>query len=155
MAPRQFMRKMKVGKTGFAEAYKAVKEYRTKYPDKAVTFFAQQYPQYGWAILMAGGSCPNVPVKDGKFLSDVAKMAYISGEGDSKQQMIGSPEVGYVIYSHDGHPNMNGIEPGTYATYAIDVQDGKVERLSKKEKLDGSSTITNFGNDKVLWLEKL
>lgn len=155
MAPRQFMRKMKVGKTGFAETYKAVKEYRTKYPDKAVTFFAQQYPQYGWAILMAGGSCPNVPVKDGKFLSDVAKMAYISGEGDSKQQMIGSPEVGYVIYSHDGHPTMNGIEPGTYATYAIDVQDGKVERLSKKEKLDGSSTITNFGNDKVLWLEKL
>lgn len=155
MAPRQFMRKMKVGKTGFAEAYKAVKEYRTKYPDKAVTFFAQQYPQYGWAILMAGGSCPNVPVKDGKFLSDVAKMAYISGEGDSKQQMIGSPEVGYVIYSHDGHPTMKGIEPGTYATYAIDVQDGKVERLSKKEKLDGSSTITNFGNDKVLWLEKL
>lgn len=155
MAPRQFMRKMKVGKTGFAEAYKAVKEYRTKYPDKAVTFFAQQYPLYGWAILMAGGSCPNVPVKDGKFLSDVAKMAYISGEGDSKQQMIGSPEVGYVIYSHDGHPTMNGIEPGTYATYAIDVQDGKVERLSKKEKLDGSSTITNFGNDKVLWLEKL
>lgn len=155
MAPRQFMRKMKVGKTGFAEAYKAVKEYRTKYPDKAVTFFAQQYPQYGWAILMAGGSCPNVPVKDGKFLSDVAKMAYISGEGDSKQQMIGSPEVGYVIYSHDGHPTMNGIEPGTYATYAIDVQDGKVERLSKKEKLHGSSTITNFGNDKVLWLEKL
>lgn len=155
MAPRQFMRKMKVGKTGFAEAYKAVKEYRTKYPDKAVTFFAQQYPQYGWAILMAGGSCPNVPVKDGKFLSDVAKMAYISGEGDSKQQMIGSPEVGYVIYSHDGHPTMNGIKPGTYATYAIDVQDGKVERLSKKEKLDGSSTITNFGNDKVLWLEKL
>lgn len=155
MAPRQFMRKMKVGKTGFAEAYKAVKEYRTKYPDKAVTFFAQQYPQYGWAILMAGGSCPNVPVKDGKFLSDVAKMAYIIGEGDSKQQMIGSPEVGYVIYSHDGHPTMNGIEPGTYATYAIDVQDGKVERLSKKEKLDGSSTITNFGNDKVLWLEKL
>lgn len=155
MAPRQFMRKMKVGKTGFAEAYKAVKEYRTKYPDKAVTFFAQQYPQYGWAILMAGGSCPNVPIKDGKFLSDVAKMAYISGEGDSKQQMIGSPEVGYVIYSHDGHPTMNGIEPGTYATYAIDVQDGKVERLSKKEKLDGFSTITNFGNDKVLWLEKL
>lgn len=155
MAPRQFMRKMKVGKTGFAEAYKAVKEYRTKYPDKAVTFFAQQYPQYGWAILMAGGSCPNVPIKDGKFLSDVAKMAYISGEGDSKQQMIGSPEVGYVIYSHDGHPTMNGIEPGTYSTYAIDVQDGKVERLSKKEKLDGSSTITNFGNDKVLWLEKL
>ena len=62
LAPRQFMRKMKVGKTGFAEAYKAVKEYRLRYPDKAVTFYAQQYPQYGWAILMAGGSCPSTAV---------------------------------------------------------------------------------------------
>ena len=34
LAPRQFMRKMKVGKTGFAEAYNAVKEYRTKYPKR-------------------------------------------------------------------------------------------------------------------------
>lgn len=155
MAPRQFMRKMKVGKTGFAEAYKAVREYRAKYPDKAVTFFAQQYPQYGWAILMAGGSCPNVPVKDGKFLTDVAKMAYISGEGGSSQQMIGSPEVGYVIYAHKCQPVLKGIKAGTYAVHAIDGQTGKVEKIDKKMKLDESATISGLANGGILWLEKL
>jgi hypothetical protein len=34
MAPRQHMRKMKVGKVTFNEAYKAVNEYRTRYPKK-------------------------------------------------------------------------------------------------------------------------
>ena len=62
MAPRQWMRKFKVGKTGFEEAYKSVMEYRTRYPEKAVTFFSQQYPTYGWAILLAGGSLPNIPL---------------------------------------------------------------------------------------------
>jgi len=60
MAPRQWMRKMKVGKTGPDEAYRAVREYRDRYPDKAVTFFSQQFPSYGSAILKAGGSLPNV-----------------------------------------------------------------------------------------------
>ena len=155
MAPRQFMRKMKVGKTGFAEAYKAVKEYRTKYPEKAVTFFAQQYPQYGWAILMAGGSCPNVPVKDAKFLTDVAKMSYVSGEGDSSQQVIGSPEVGYVIYSHDGAPSFGDVKPGTYAVHAIDAKSGEVETLVKKQVFDGGTVVDDTGKEEILWLERL
>ena len=62
MAPRPWMRKMKVGKTGFMETYRAVREMRDRYPDKAVTFYAQQYPDYGWAILFAGGSLPNIPI---------------------------------------------------------------------------------------------
>lgn len=112
LAPRQFMRKMKVGKTGFAEAYNAVKEYRTKYPEKAVTFFSQQYPQYGWAILMAGGSCPNVAISSDKLLTDLTKMSYISGEGNSATQVIGNPAVGYVIYAHgEGDITLN-VENG-------------------------------------------
>ena len=77
-----------------------MKEYRTKYPEKAVTFFSQQYPQYGWAILMAGGSCPNVAIGSDKLLTDLTKMSYISGEGNSAAQVIGNPAVGYVIYAH-------------------------------------------------------
>ncbi|MDE6358600.1 MAG: pectate lyase, partial [Duncaniella sp.] len=41
LAPRQHARKMKVGKVTFDEAYKAVSEYRTKYHDNAVTYYAQ------------------------------------------------------------------------------------------------------------------
>ena len=59
LAPRQWMRKMKVGKTGFNEVYRAVSEYRERYPDKAVTYFSQGYADYGQAVLKAGGSLAN------------------------------------------------------------------------------------------------
>lgn len=155
MAPRQFMRKMKVGKTGFTEAYKAVLEYRAKYPGKAVTFFAQQYPQYGWAILMAGGSCPNVPVTDAKFLSDVTKMTYISGEGNSETRIIGSPETGYVIYSHGGDDITLNADPGKYALHTVGIKDGKVKTLRKNIKINDPYTISGDGKETVYWLERL
>ena len=42
---------------------KAVREYRTRYPDKAVTYYADMNcpsSRDGWAVLMGGGSLPNV-----------------------------------------------------------------------------------------------
>lgn len=155
MAPRQFMRKMKVGKTGFAEAYDAVKEYRVKFPEKAVTFYAQQYPQYGWAILMAGGSCPNVPVTDIKFLSDAVKMDYISGEGNSDCQIIGKSGIGYVIYSHTGNGVTLDVEAGKYRLHSINPKNGQVKTEKKSENITGKYTITGIGKDIVYWLEKL
>jgi len=155
MSPRQFMRKMKVGKTGFAEAYNAVKEYRIKYPDKAVTYFSQQYPQYGWAILMAGGSCPNVPVKDRKFLSDVVRMSYVSGEGGSAVQIIGSSEVGYVVCSHTPDPVSLDVAAGKYCLKTIDMNDGTIETVNKKIAIDGKYLIEINAKGKVFWLERL
>ncbi len=155
MAPRQFMRKMKVGKTGYAEAYKAVREYKAAYPDKAVTFFAQQYPQYGWAILMAGGSCPNIPVKDGKFLSDVAKMDYVSGEGSSACQVIGRSGTGYVVYSKDDGTITVDVENGKYRLHSIDPKSGEIKTGGKDVVSGGKYTITDSGSNKVYWIEKI
>lgn len=155
LAPRQFMRKMKVGKTGFAEAYNAVNEYRMKYPDKAVTFFSQQYPQYGWAILMAGGSCPNVKIESDKLLADLTKMSHISGEGNSDYQVIGNAETGYLIYSHtDGDIALN-IKAGKYALHEVNIKTGKVKIINKSEKIVGKYSIKGKGNDKAYWLERL
>lgn len=155
LAPRQFMRKMKVGKTGFAEAYNAVNEYRMKYPDKAVTFFSQQYPQYGWAILMAGGSCPNVKIESDKLLADLTKMSHISGEGNSDYQVIGNAETGYLIYTHtDGDIALN-IKAGKYALHEVNIKTGKVDTIKKSESTNGKYTISGKGNNKVYWLERL
>lgn len=155
LAPRQFMRKMKVGKTGFAEAYNAVNEYRMKYPDKAVTFFSQQYPQYGWAILMAGGSCPNVKIESDKLLADLTKMSHISGEGNSDYQVIGNAEVGYLIYTHtDGDIPLN-VKAGKYALHEINTKTGKVDTVKKSESTEGKYTISGKGSNKVYWLERL
>ena len=44
-----------------------VSEYRKKFPEKAVTYYAQNYPDMAWAVFMASGSCPVVPVADEAF----------------------------------------------------------------------------------------
>ena len=90
MAPRQHMRKMKVGKVTFTEAYKAVNEYRQKYPQKAVTFYAQNYPAMGWAVFMAGGSCPVIPCTDKAFLKDAAAMEVEETNTDEYKKMVKS-----------------------------------------------------------------
>lgn len=155
MAPRQFMRKMKVGKTGFAEAYNAVKEYRVKYPDKAVTFFSQQYPQYGWAILMAGGSCPNVKIESDKLLADIAKMSYISGEGNSETQVIGNKSVGYLIYTHKAGDISINVESGKYRLHEINTKTGQIETIKKNENAAGTYTIKGKDRETAYWMEKL
>lgn len=155
LAPRQFMRKMKVGKTGFAEAYNAVNEYRMKYPDKAVTFFSQQYPQYGWAILMAGGSCPNVKIESDKLLADLTKMSHISGEGNSDYQVIGNAETGYLIYTHTDEDITLNVKAGKYALHEVNIKTGKVKIINKSEKIVGKYSIKGKGNDKAYWLERL
>jgi hypothetical protein len=58
LAPRQHARLLKPKKTSFEQVYRAVKEYRTKYPTKAVVYSSDNYPEFGIAAFMAGGSLP-------------------------------------------------------------------------------------------------
>jgi ribosomal protein L28 len=61
LAPRQQARLLKPKKTSFVQVYRAVKEYREKYPSKAVVYSGDSYPEFGIAVLMAGGSLPVLP----------------------------------------------------------------------------------------------
>lgn len=56
LAPRQHARLLKPKKTSFEQVYRAVKEYREKYPNKAVSYSGDSYPEFGMAVFMAGGS---------------------------------------------------------------------------------------------------
>jgi Family of unknown function (DUF6298) len=58
LAPRQHARLLKPKKTSFEQVYRAVKEYKEKYPTKAVIYSGDSYPEYGIAVFMAGGSLP-------------------------------------------------------------------------------------------------
>ena len=58
LAPRQHARLVKTGKTAYQEVYKAVSEYRTKYPDKVVVYYGQSYTEQARAVKDAGGSVP-------------------------------------------------------------------------------------------------
>ena len=155
MAPRQWMRKMKVGKTGFNEAYRAVREMRDRYPDKAVTFFAQQYPDYGWAILMAGGSLPNIPINGNTadkmqktFLRDVCQMTPVEGQDCIA---IGCQDTGYLIYPQGGKPSI-AVPDGKYQVYTINMKNGTICPPKKAIRVQDSFAPANIPSGHLLWL---
>lgn len=75
LAPRQHARKMKTGKETEEQVYRAVIEYKTKHPNKAVIYSTPRANNFGWAVLMAGGSLPAIPSVDILgFQASLAKM---------------------------------------------------------------------------------
>jgi hypothetical protein len=57
LAPRQHLRQTKQKSGGFAAIVQAVREYRRRFPDKAVTYYADMNcpsGRDGWAVLMGG-----------------------------------------------------------------------------------------------------
>ena len=149
--PRQHMRKMKVGKVTFDEAYKAVKEYRQRYPDKAVTFFAQNYPAMAWASFMAGGSCPVLPVTDKAFLKDAATMKVVETGTDAYKEMVNSGKS-IIIYSQSTGNIPVQLEKGKYILRKINPANGDVELVSKSVK--GGQIYRLNADSGVYWFSK-
>ena len=143
MAQRQYMRKIRTGGASFEDVYRAVSEYREQYPDKAVIYAAQKYPDLCWAALMAGGSCAAIPVTDPVFLKAIVSMkpAKIDGayllEGDS----------GAIYYKEQ--PGALGIHLNTpHVLYQVDEHSGAVTRL---RTLKGDAQLDGTG---IFWLLK-
>lgn len=72
LAPRQHARLLKPKKTSFEQVYRAVNEYRSLYPEKAVVYSGDNYPEYGLAAFMAGGSLAELPAGADKDLLKAA-----------------------------------------------------------------------------------
>ena len=153
LAPRQHARKMKVGKMGYEGAYRAVSEYRMKYPDKAVVLYAQDYPAQGWAVLMGGGSCPNLQVADKDFLADVPYMNVVSSTTED-YEMIAGEKQGAVLNVHKAMDVQLSLPSGKYCVKYIDPQDCKVSVLAKSVRVKGGYTL-NAGKEGIYWMQKL
>ncbi len=155
MAPRQYMRKMKVGKVSFAEAYRAVSEYRIKYPEKAVTYNAQNYPEMAWAVFMAGGSCSAIPVKDEAFLKDAAEMQVENSSTDNYQKLVKS-DTGCIIYSHSEDAIPVNLPNGKYTLNVVNPSDGVITVREKAIKINGLYLLdTNGKKDMIYWFHRL
>jgi hypothetical protein len=74
LAPRQHARLLKPKVSSFDQVYRAVKEYRLKYPGKAVIYSGDGADQFGWAAFMGGGSMANIPHMDAAFLASASIM---------------------------------------------------------------------------------
>jgi hypothetical protein len=158
LAPRQQLREWKGSKSRSANSVaKAVREYRTKDPDRAVTVTLDG--EYGWAVLAAGGSLPAVP-RDVpvKLAAAVPHMRPFTEKGlpegayaladAGKDYLIWAPNGGEVVLDL-------GRYPGTFTASRLDAKSGKL--APPVEKLTGGQKVpwgTTGGGPAVLWVTR-
>ncbi len=154
LAPRRQARIMKVGKVTFDEAYKAVNEYRTKFPDKAVTYYTENYPDMAWAVFMAEGSCPVLPTNDQEFLNAASKMNVEPVNNANYKKLVKSG-LGIIIFSQSQMNIPVQLESGKYQLKFIDGKTGEMTVLVKL--LNGSQLYdlkVPSGNAGIYWFQK-
>ena len=132
MAPRQYQRKIKTGSARFEDVYRAVSEYRSQYPGKAVVYSAQKAPEMAWASLMAGGSCAAVPVKDQALLKAIATMQVDSSRAKDGIYRLYGPQ-GELIFneSHHAVPVDNKLK-----IFTIDAKSGALTPQKQRGSID-------------------
>jgi ribosomal protein L28 len=98
LAPRQHARLLKPKKTSFEQVYRAVKEYRDKFPGKAVVYSGDSYPEFAMAVFIAGGSLPSLSnTIDAALLKAAAGMKPVTSS--SKNEYVLSDGKNSVVYN--------------------------------------------------------
>lgn len=96
LAPRQHGRLTKTGHPTFTDVYRCVSEARHDYHGKPVLYYAKEYDRNPWAVLMAGGSCPTLTIKDAQLSKAIAQMAPVT-DNDARILKMQGPS-GYLLY---------------------------------------------------------
>jgi len=151
LAPRQQARQFKPKKTSFEQVYRAVKEYRNKYPDKAVVYSADNYDAFAWAAFMAGASLTEIPVLDAQFYKSAATMLPISMV--KQNYVLANQQQEYIIYAiADINLDDFSTDKSTVAEW-INLSSGKIIAT---QKIENNLHIINKPNNQsaVLWIHK-
>ncbi|MEO8237334.1 MAG: DUF6298 domain-containing protein [Flavobacterium sp.] len=142
LAPRQHARQMKVGKETDDQVYRSVREYREKYPNKAVLYSTMGAPKFGWAELMGGASLPAIPkVELPAFYSALTDMKFVNGSAFSdavwKLENKGKAYLFYAKNAQDVSIDLSGFK-GDYEVYSINATTGIV---SKNASISGGKKV--------------
>jgi len=158
LAPRQHARKIKVGKETDDQVYRAVREYREKYPNKAVLYNTMGAPRFGWSVLMGGGSLPNIPkITLPAFYSALIDMKFIEGTTFSDSLWIlenkGKAYLFYAKNSQDISIDLSNYK-GDFEVYAINDKTGGVTKLANIQGGKKTTVLTSVAKEKVLFVVK-
>jgi len=162
LSPRQHYREWRGNKRFSTEqTVRQVREYRKRFPDKAVMYSPYQMSGWDpWAVLIAGGSLAELPtLENARFLADVPKLKpYEPADGLTAQQWaLGDPEGGYVVYSQAGATIRLDLSPSKqrFAANWINPATGKSTPLAAS--VDGGKIVefeAPSGGPCVLWLTR-
>lgn len=142
LAPRQHARKLKTGKETDDQVYRAVREYREKYPEKVILYSTDGSSRFGWAVLMAGGSLPNIPkIQLSSFYSAISGMKFVNGNTFSDNLWtLENKGNSYLFYAKNAQDIVIDLatEKGDFEVYAINNATGNV---LKKTTIGGGKKV--------------
>ncbi|HSU52016.1 MAG TPA: DUF6298 domain-containing protein, partial [Segetibacter sp.] len=156
LAPRQHARLLKPKATSFAQVYRAVSEYRKKFPAKAIIYSGDSYTTNGWAAFMAGGSLAALPaIQDNSFLSSASSMQV--HDSDTKGKWFLNNEKGEcIVYNETSDAVKVDLlrYPGSYKVKWINATNGSM--LEQSESITGGKVIDIVPPNKnvVMWLTR-
>ena len=151
LAPRQQARQFKPKKTSFEQVYRAVREYRDKYPEKAVMYSGDNYPSYSWASFMAGGSFTNIKVNESGFLKAASQMRPVTI--NNQAYALSDLNGGYIFYTDADVSTVDlNIPKSAFATW-INPGSGKI--ISTQKLAKQTQNIKKSGESSaVLWIHQ-
>jgi len=153
LAPRQHARQQNPKPASFEQVVRAIREYRKKYPDKAAIYSADS--KYGWAVLLGGGSLPNLPVStDPTLLEAAPRMEIFENSGDC--WALAEPGIQYLVYAPSGRPtrlDLSGTE-GIFDVSRIDLSTGQAFFGGQTVKGRAMAEIQASDLPALLWLKR-
>ena len=132
LAPRQHARLLKPKKTSFEQVYRAVSEYRKKFPEKAVMYSGDSYDEFGWAVFMATGSMAVLPALPEAFLNNASTMKVVNSNSVRQWALTNGKE--FIVYNNSQDPIKLNLANGTYVFNWIDAKTGA---LSGENEIKG------------------
>lgn len=157
LAPRQHARLVPPGKTSLEHVYRAVREYRQRYPDKAIMFSADLSDNLAWAVFMAGGSLAGIPrIAAGGLLASATSMRPVDLPGNPAEQWaLGNAKKEFIVYSR--LPNPITLDANMTAGLAtarwIDPRDGSLLGEQRLDPGTGSTELKSpTSGPVVVWL---
>ena len=145
LAPRQYPRVMDAGRADGECVYKAVREYRERFPEKAVIYTAGRVNGGEWIAFIAGASLCQTPheVEAKGFYSNALKMSPVDGLCSGNTWACGKPGKGYIVFSTDGEFSVDlSSDNGIYKCAWIDPATGKTVGKVTNVKAGKSNTFT-------------
>jgi hypothetical protein len=137
LAPRQHARLLKPKRSSFDQVYRAVSEYKQRFPSKAVIYSGDNYDQFGWAVFMAGGSMASLPVLNERFLADASLMK--AAGTNTKGQWMLKGDNGCIVYADGSSLIRLTLPNGVYRARYINPRNG--ELIGNEIELTGGKAI--------------
>lgn len=159
LAPRQHARLEKTGKRSFNSIYRGVMEYKKRFPEKAVIFSEGRYDQFGWAVLMAGGSLPVLPAQlSVEFMKSVSTMhAEYHSTNPEKFSILTNTKGESAIYLAGNNKAEIDLssQKGQYVIRYINPKTGDTEKQIKSIKGGQMHSVENpYDSAYVIWITK-